>query len=111
MSFYNPLARIFSLLESIRAAQAKERISMSALTDAVDALTATSKADHEELVLVLNAVRDFPLKMQAAIDAALESGVPAWTRNSPRCSRLAASFPFSGSRPLAVPRGDLLPSC
>lgn len=75
--FYNPLARIFFLLESILAGQEKERSRMSALSDAVSVLTATTQATHQEVGLVLAAVRDFPAKIQAAIDQALANGASA----------------------------------
>lgn len=69
------LAIIKSQLASVLFNQQKEKTTMSALTDAVASLTAAEKANHEELVLVLEAVKAFPAKLQTAIDEALAKGV------------------------------------
>lgn len=72
--FYNPVSRLFALLETILANQEKERLRMSALSDAVASLTAANAAEHQELQLVLAAVKEFPGKLQTAIDQAIANG-------------------------------------
>jgi len=52
----------------------KERRTMSALTDAVTALTAAKASEETELGLVLAAVAAFPQKITAAVDAAIAAG-------------------------------------
>jgi len=50
---------------------------MSALSDAIASLTAAEQAEHEELVLVLNAVKDGQAKLQEAIDQLAKGGFTA----------------------------------
>jgi hypothetical protein len=72
--YFNPLSRIFSLLETILANQQKERTLLSNLSDAVSALTAANAAEHQELQFVLAAVSEFPAKVKAAVDQAIADG-------------------------------------
>jgi 2-phospho-L-lactate guanylyltransferase (CobY/MobA/RfbA family) len=74
MPFYNPVTRLFSLLETILANQQKERTLLSALSDAITSLKAANAAEHEEVSLVLDKISADQADLKAAVEAALAKG-------------------------------------